>query len=91
MSSQESSSVRIYSGVAFAAMGGDSISREVSMPSAFSTESSLEVASCPTDKGVTGSAREAASTLGRFSEKEEDDVVVSYEDLQSALTVEDFV
>ena len=92
MSSQGSNSVRVYSGAAFVAMVGDPLSREVSTPSASSTVSTPEVASCLADKGATGPAREMTSTSGRFSkEKEEDEVAVSYEDLQSALTAEDSV
>ena len=92
MSSQVSSSVRIYSGAAFVDMAGDPLSREVFTSSTFSTKSTLDVASCPADKGVIGPAREAVSTSGRFSEEEkEDEVAISCEDLQSTLTVEDSI
>ena len=81
MSSQWSSRVRICSGAAFAPMSGDPLSREVSTTSASSTESTPEVFSRPTGRRVTESVRETATTLGHLREKEEDEVVVSYEDL----------
>ena len=73
-------------------MSGDPLSREVFMPSASSTESALEVASCLVDGRATELVRGMTSTSGRFSEQEEEDeVAVSYEDLKSALIAEDSV
>ena len=69
MSSQRSSSIRIYSGDDFEPMAGDLLSREVSTPSASSTESALEVVSCPEP------VYEMASTSSHFSEGEEEDEV----------------
>ena len=90
MSSQGSSSVRIYSGTAFAPMSSDPLSREVSTPSASSTESAPKVASHPVDRRVAEPVRETTSTSDHFSEEEEkDEVAVSCEDLQSALTAQD--
>ena len=92
MSSQGSSSVRIYSRAIFAPMAGDPLSREVSTPSASSTESAPEVVSCPGDKRAIEPVCETTSTSCRFSEEEEEDeVAVSCEDFQSTLTTEDFV
>ena len=81
MSSQGSSSVRVFSGAAFLPMSGDPLSREVSEPSTSSTESASEVtsrpvvrgavepapevASRPEDRGAMEPAQEAASILGR--------------------------
>ena len=59
------------------------------MPNASSTESMLEVISRPVDRRAIEPARETASTLGRQSEEEEEEVAVSYGDLQSSLTPED--
>ena len=88
MSSQWSNSVRVYSRAAFAALAGDSLSREFSS----SMKSTPEVASCAKDEGVTGPAREPTSTSGRINEEEEEDkVAVSCEDLQSMLSAEDSV
>ena len=69
MSSQRSSSIRIYSGAAFEPMAGDPLSREISTPSASSTKSTLEVISCPEP------VYETASTSGHSSEGEEEDEV----------------
>ena len=78
MSSQGSSNVRICSGAAFAPMSNDPLSREVSTPSASSTESAPEVASHPVDRWVAEPVYETTSTSGHFSEeKEEDEVAVS--------------
>ena len=78
MSSQGSNSVRIYSGTTFAPMSGNPLSKEVSTPSASSTE----VISRPVDRMVVEPVRETTSISGRFSEKEEEDeVVVSCDDL----------
>ena len=46
------------------------LSKEVSTPSISFTESVLEVASLPSDEGVTGPVSELASTLGCISEEE---------------------
>ena len=67
MSNQESSSVRVLSGIAFA---GDPLSDEVSTPSISFTESVPQVASRPGDEEVTGPVRELESTSGRVNEKE---------------------
>ena len=89
MSSQGSSSIRTISGAAFTPMSGDPLPREVSTPNASSTESMLEVISRPVDRRAIEPASETASTLGRQSEEEEEEVAVSYGDLQSSLTPED--
>ena len=92
MSSQGSSSVRVYSRAAFAALAGDPLSREVSTPSISSMESAPEVTSHPADEGVTRPVSELASTSGRINEEEEEDeVAVSCEDLKSTLSAEDSV
>ena len=51
MSSQGSSSVKVFSGATFAAFAGDPLSKEVSMPNISFTESTPEVASHLVDKG----------------------------------------
>ena len=89
MSSQGSSSAEIYSVATFAAMAGDPLSKEVSTPSILFTEFILEVSSRSVDEGVTGPTSELASTSGSVSEEEE--VAVSYADLQSMLSMEDSV
>ena len=92
MSSQGSCSVRICSGAAFAPMSGDPLSREVSTSSASSTESAPEVASRPADRRAAEPTRETTSTSDHFSEEEEkNEVAVSCEDLQSALTAKDSI
>ena len=92
MSSQWSSSVRVFSRAAFAAFAGDPLSKEVSTPSISFTEFEPEVASRPADEGVTGPVHELASTLGRVSEEEEEDeVVVSCANLRSMIIGEDSV
>ena len=73
-------------------MSSDLLFREVSTPSASSTESTPEVAWHPVNIRATEPVREMTSTLGRFNEEEEEEeVLVSCEDLQSALTVEESV
>ena len=52
MSSQGSSSVRVFSGTAFVPMSSDPLYREVSEPSTSSIESTPEVSSRPVDKGA---------------------------------------
>ena len=52
MSSQGSSSVRVFSGAAFAPMSDDPMSREVSEPSTSSTESALDITSRPMVRGA---------------------------------------
>ena len=81
MSSQGSSRVRTISEAVFVPMLGDPLSREVSMPSASSNDSTPEVVSRPVDKGAMEPARETVSTSGRQSEEEKDDVAVSCRDL----------
>ena len=85
MSSQESSSVRTVSGTAFRPMSGDPLSRDVSTPSASSTESAPEVAPHLVDRGAAEPEQEAVSTSGRHGDGEEK-VAVSYDDLQSSIT-----
>ena len=58
MSSQGSSSVRVYSGVAFVAMASDPLSQEVSMPNISFIESMPEVGSRPADEEVIGPVQE---------------------------------
>ena len=59
------------------------------MPNVSLTEFAPEVASRPADKRAKEPVRETTSTLGRFSEKEEEDkVTISCKNLQSALTTE---
>ena len=65
MSSQGSNSVRATSGATFGPISGDPLSRDVSMPSASSTETAPEVAFRPIDKGATEPEQEAVSTSGR--------------------------
>ena len=89
MSSQGSSSVRVYSGAIFTSMVGDPLSQEVSTPSISFTEYAFEVASRPTDEGVIGPTSEPASTSSRVSEEEEDEVTVSYTNLRFAIIRED--
>ena len=92
MSSQGSSSVRIFSRAAFAPLVGDPLSRDVSTPNASSTESAPEVASRPANKRAIEPVRETTSASGRIrEEEEEDEVVVCCKDLQFTLTVEDYV
>ena len=91
MSSQGSSSVRVYSRAAFVAMAGDPLSQEVSTPSVSFTKSAPEVASHPADEGVTRLACELVSILGHISEEKEDEVAVNCVDLKSAITKEDLV
>ena len=58
-------------------MSGDPLSRKVSMHNSSSTESAPEVASRLEGKRATEPVHEAASTSGRFSEEEEDEVVLA--------------
>ena len=51
------------------------------MPSASSNESTLEAASHPMDRRAMEPARETASTSGRQSEEEKEEVAVSCGDL----------
>ena len=81
MSSQGSSSIRICSGATFVPMLGDPLSGEVSMPSASYTEFAPEVASCPAGRRVTEPVHEMETTSSCLNEEEEDEVMVSYEDL----------
>ena len=69
MSSQRSSSVRVYSRANFVAMAGDPLSQEVSMPNISFTESTPEVGSRLVDEEVTRTAREPVSTSGHVSEE----------------------
>ena len=61
MSSQGSSSVRVFSRATFVPMSGDPLSREVSEPSTSSIESVLEVASRPAVREAMEPAPEVAS------------------------------
>ena len=88
MSSQGSSSVRATSGIAFGPMSGDPLSRDVSMPSASSTEPAHEIASRPVDRRAAEPEKEVVSTSGRQGD-EEQQVVVSCGDLQSSITSEE--
>ena len=85
MSSQESSSVRAVSGTAFRPMSGHPLSRDVSTPSASSTESAPKVAHHPVDRGAAEPEQEAVSTSSRQGDGE-DKVAVSCGDLQSSIT-----
>ena len=89
MSSQGSSSARAVSGTAFGPMSTDPLSRDVSTPSASSTESAPEVASHPTDKEAAEPEQEAVSTSGRQVDDEAEEVVVSCGDLESLITSEE--
>ena len=77
MSSQGSSSVRVFSRIAFVPMSGDPLSREVSKPSTSSTESVPAVASRSVDRGVIEPAQEAVSISGRQGDEEVEEVVVN--------------
>ena len=90
MSSQGSSSVSVFSKTAFAPMLGDPLSKEVSEPSTSSTASAPEVASCLVDRRDMELAQEAASISGRQGDDEEEQVAVSYGDLQYLITPEDY-
>ena len=77
MSSQGSSSARAVSGTAFGPMSGDPLSRDVSTPSASSTESAPEVALRRADGEAVVLEQEAVSTSGRQVDDEADEVAVS--------------
>ena len=77
MSSQGTSSVRIFFGTAFAPMLGDPLSREVSEPNTSSTKSAPEVASCHVDRGAMEPVQEAASVSSRQGDEEVEEVAVS--------------
>ena len=84
MSSEVSSSVRATSGAAFGPMSGDPLYREVSTPSASSAESVPEVALHRMESEAARPKMEAASTLGRLVEiDDEEEVAVSCGDLMS--------
>ena len=85
MSSQGSSNARAASGVAFGPMSADPLYREVSTPSASSTDPALEVAARPIDRGFAEPEQEAVSTSGHLDDVEEE-IVVSYGDLESSIT-----
>ena len=89
MSSKGSSSVRAISGIAFAPMSGNPLSREVSVPSTSSTESALKVAFRPVDSGAMEPAQEVVSTSGCQSEEEVEEIMVNCGDVQSLITPED--
>ena len=88
MSIQGSSSVRVASGTAFGPMSGDPLSRDVSTPSASSTEPAPEVASYPVDRGAAEPKQEAVSTSGRQGDVEKE-IAVSCGDLESSITSEE--
>ena len=88
MSSQGSSSVKAASGADFGPISNDPLSRDVSTPSASSTETTPEVASRPVEKGATKSEQDAVSTSGCQGDAEEE-VAVSCGDLESSITLED--
>ena len=81
MSSQGSNSVRVVSGIAFAPMSGDPLSREISTPSTSSTEFVPEVASRPTGRGALEPTQEPVSTLDCQSEGELEEIVINCGDL----------
>ena len=89
MSSQGSSSARAVSGIAFRPMSDDPLSRDVSTPSASSTESALAVASRHADREAAEPEREAVSNAGRLVDDKEEEVAVSCGDLVSKITSED--
>ena len=89
MSSQGSNSTRAVSGTAFGPMSGDPLSRDVSTPSASSTESAPEVASRPADKEAMEPEQEVVSTSGRHVDDETEEVTVSCGDLESLITSEE--
>ena len=89
MSSQRSSSIRVFSGTAFTLMLGDPLSREVSEPSTSSTESAPRVASRPVDRGSMEPAQEVAPISGHQGDEEVEEVTVNCGDLQSLITLED--
>ena len=68
---------------------GDPLSREVSEPSTFSTESALEVASHPMARGALEPTQEVVSTSGLQSKEDVEKVAISCGDLQSLITPED--
>ena len=84
MSSQGSSSIRFASGATFGPMSGDPLSRDVSTPSASSTEPAPEVASRPVDRGATEPEQEAVSTLGHLDDLEEE-TTISCGNLESSI------
>ena len=86
MSSQGSSSIRVYTIADFATMVGDTPSMEVFKPSISLIESVPEVASRPGDEGVLGPDCELVSTSGRTNEEEEE-VEVSCSNLRSTITM----
>ena len=89
MSSQGSSSVRVFSGTAFTPMLVDPLSREISEPSTSSTEFAPKVASHPVDRGAIEPTLEAASVLDCQCYEKVEEVAVSCGDLQSLITPED--
>ena len=86
MSSQWSSSARIVSGTAFGPMSSDPLSKDVSTPSASSTESAPEVVSRRTDQEAAKLVQEAVSTSGCQTDDEVEEVTVNYDDLESQIT-----
>ena len=62
-------------------MSSDPLSREVSMPSTSSSESTLEVTSSPAGRRVTEPVHDMETTSSRLREEEEDEVTVNCEDL----------
>ena len=88
MSSQGSSSVRVALGDAFGPISGDPLSRDVSTPSASSSDPTLEVIFRLVDRGAAKPEQEAVSTSGRLDDAEEE-IAVSYGDLESSITLEE--
>ena len=91
MSSQGSSSARAISGIAFGPMSGDPLSRDISKPSASSTEFALEVVSRPADREAAEPEQEAISTSGLQVDDEAEEVAISYGDLESLITSEEYI
>ena len=89
MFSQRSSRAKVVFETAFRPMSGDPLSKDVSTPSASSTESAPEVASQRTDGEAAEPEQETVSTLGRQVDDEAEEVAVSCGDLVSQITSED--
>ena len=69
-------------------MSGDPLSRDVSTPSASSTDPAQEVASRPVDRGAAEPKQEVVSTSSRLDDVEEE-TTVSCGDLESSITQEE--
>ena len=88
MSSQGSNNARAVSGTMFGPMSGDPLSRDVSTPSASSTESAPEVTSWRAGGEAAEPDREVVSTSGRQVDDEAEEVVVNCSDLVPQITSE---